>query len=292
MIGRTSPRCAQSVTQGRSIYDGGRKASHIVCAVNLRTLCPTRPTRRIPYDSPSTPERAGVPDSATVREPSNVADLVRRAAAGSGAGKPALIWQDQMLTWVQLDGLVDGTARALLELGLPGAAGGGDAATGYPARVGIVLANVPAFAVAYFGALRAGLVAVPVNPGYTSRELRQVLADCGASVLIGPVEVPAGVAVPHRFVAPPQAPGEPVESPTGGEDLAVLIYTSGSEGDPKGAMLSHRALLANHEQLSRVEPPPVGTDDILLLALPLFHAYGLNSGLGAVAYHGATGVLM
>ncbi len=60
------------------------------------------------------------------------------------------------------------------------------------------------------------------------------------------------MAVPHRFVAPPQAPGEPVEAPTGGEDLAVLIYTSGTEGDPKGAMLSHRALLANHEQLARV----------------------------------------
>jgi long-chain acyl-CoA synthetase len=57
-------------------------------------------------------------------------------------------------------------------------------------------------------------------------------------------------------------------------------------------MLSHRALLANHEQLAQVEPPPVRPDDVMLLALPLFHAYGLNSGLGAVAYHGATGVLM
>jgi long-chain acyl-CoA synthetase len=90
----------------------------------------------------------------------------------------------------------------------------------------------------------------------------------------------------------PRAPGEPVESSTGGEDLAVLIYTSGTEGDPKGAMLSHRALLANHEQAARIEPPPVQSDDVMLLALPLFHAYGLNSGLGAVAYHGATGVLM
>ena len=57
-------------------------------------------------------------------------------------------------------------------------------------------------------------------------------------------------------------------------------------------MLSHRALLANHEQLGRLEPPPAGPDDVVLLALPLFHAYGLNSGLGAVAYHGATGVLV
>ena len=226
-----------------------------------------------------------------MRVPSNVADLVRRAAAGPGAGKPALLWQDQTLTWAQLDELVDGTARALLELGLPAASGGGDAATGYPARVAIVLPNVPDFAVAYFGVLRAGLVAVPVNPGYTPRELRQVLSDSGACVLIGPAEVP-GAPIPYRYATPPQVPGEPVEPVTGGEDLAVLIYTSGTEGDPKGAMLSHRALLANHEQLAQVEPPPVTPDDVLLLALPLFHAYGLNSCLGAVAYHGATGVLM
>ncbi len=75
-------------------------------------------------------------------------------------------------------------------------------------------------------------------------------------------------------------------------DLAVLLYTSGTEGQPKGAMLSHRALLANHAQVDGITPTVVGPDDTLLLALPLFHAYGLNSGLGAVAYHGATGVLV
>jgi long-chain acyl-CoA synthetase len=57
-------------------------------------------------------------------------------------------------------------------------------------------------------------------------------------------------------------------------------------------MLSHRALYANHEQLATIEPAPIGPDDVVLLAVPLFHAYGLNSGLGAVAYHGATGVLI
>src|SRR6185437_7336174 len=86
--------------------------------------------------------------------------------------------------------------------------------------------------------------------------------------------------------------GGPVEPITGDEDLAVLLYTSGSEGRPKGAMLSHRALLANHEQLAAIEPPPIGRDDVVLLAVPLFHAYGLNSGLGSVAYHGACGVLL
>jgi len=222
-----------------------------------------------------------------VRVPRNVADLVRRSAAVAGADKPALIWQDQTLTWGELDARVDGTARALGALNLASSAG-------HPARVAIVLPNVPDFAVAYFGALRAGLVAVPVNPGYTQRELHQVLADSGASVLIATPDVLASVELPlaHRYTAPPAEPGDPVDPATGGEDLAILIYTSGTEGDPKGAMLSHRALLANHAQAAAIEPPPLGADDIVLIALPLFHAYGLNSCLGAVAYHGATGVLM
>jgi long-chain acyl-CoA synthetase len=180
------------------------------------------------------------------------------------------------------------------------------------APVAVALPNVPEFAVAYFGVLRAGLVVVPVNPGYTARELRHVLADSGAVVLIGTPEVVAAVdtvradlpALRHSYrlgggpgsgaqlsalLAPGGDPGDPG---TGGEDLAALLYTSGTAGAPKGAMLSHRALLANLAQLARVEPPLVGPDDVVLLALPLFHAYGLNTGLGSVAYHGATGVLV
>jgi long-chain acyl-CoA synthetase len=75
-------------------------------------------------------------------------------------------------------------------------------------------------------------------------------------------------------------------------DLAVLLYTSGTSGRPKGAMLTHAALAANHDQLDRIEPPVVGPDDVVLLAVPFFHAYGLNTGLGTVAHHAATGVLV
>jgi long-chain acyl-CoA synthetase len=161
--------------------------------------------------------------------------------------------------------------------------------------VAIALPNVPQFAEAYFGVLRAGLIAVPVNPGYTPRELTHVLTDSGASVLVATPEVIAalGDAVPaHTFTRLDAPPGDPVTAPTGGEDLAVLLYTSGTEGNPKGAMLSHRALLANHAQLAQIDPPPVGPDDVVLLVLPLFHALGLNPGLGSVAYHGARGVLV
>jgi long-chain acyl-CoA synthetase len=244
-----------------------------------------------------------VPDSASVQDARNLADLVRRAAR-SDPDRSALWSEDHMLTWGELDRRVDAAARGLARHAVPGAP--------HPARVAIALGNTPDFAVAYFGVLRAGLVAVPVNPEYTARELRHVLGDSGAAVLIGTADVveaiePVRPALPalelaytagagrtgtQSLAALVAGAGDPVEPSTGDEDLAVLIYTSGTSGQPKGAMLSHRALLANHAQLAEVEPALVGPDDVVLLAVPLFHAYGLNSGLGAVAYHGAAGVLV
>jgi long-chain acyl-CoA synthetase len=82
-----------------------------------------------------------------------------------------------------------------------------------------------------------------------------------------------------------------VVSPKDAEGLAVLLYTSGTSGRPRGAMLSHRALLANVEQASKTQPPPVVPDDVVLGVLPLFHVYGLNAVLGQVLYQGATIVL-
>lgn len=241
---------------------------------------------------------AAVPDSATVQDAAdssapNLADRLRRTAAADG-DRAALHWRDRTLTWSELDAAVTATARALAGAAPPSS---GDT---HPPRVAIALGNTPDFVVTYLAALRAGLVAVPVNPGYTGRELRHVLTDSGAAVLVCapdvrdrvPVgELPALAAV---HTTPPTTDGDgPGDFPArGGDDLAVLLYTSGTEGRPKGAMLSHRALAANHQQVDRITPPVLGPDDTVLLALPLFHAYGLNSGLGAVVHHGAAGVLV
>jgi long-chain acyl-CoA synthetase len=258
-----------------------------------------------------------------------VADLVRRAAAGEGAARPALRWHDKVLTWGELDAQVDAVAATLRALvaGEPGADAPTDSGVGsgveQPPRVAVALPNVPEFAAAYFGTMRAGLVVVPVNPGFTARELRYVLNDSGARILVAMPAVltaVAGIETPDlrytynlgewaenvssteaRPFADLLAMGstdlsadtrDPVQPTTGGEDLAVLLYTSGTSGTPKGAMLSHRALIANHAQLAAVDPPPVTADDVVLLTLPLFHSYGLNTCLGAIAYHGACGVLV
>ena len=232
----------------------------------------------------------------STRTAGNLANLVRRAAQAT-PGKTALVFGDSATTWSQLDARVSAVAGGLTRLGLVA----GD-------RVAVQLGNTPDFPACYFGVLRAGLVAVPVNIGYTGDEVSHLLRDSGATVLITTgdgAEVALGLEQPpaHLVVvdAAPAgavtlddltAAGGSFDDVGGGEDLAVVLYTSGTSGRPRGAMLTHRALLANLEQCSQIEPPVMAADDIVLLVLPLFHVYGLNAALGAVAWHGATGVLV
>jgi long-chain acyl-CoA synthetase len=224
---------------------------------------------------------------------SNLADLVRSAAA-THADKPALIAEDRSRTWAELDRDVDALAADLRSAGhSPGT------------RIAILLPNSVEFAVAYFGILRADLVAVPLNTGYTASELEYHLSDSNVAVAItdsehvdvlaatGPVPtiVVDGDDGGWAAILASGADGAQVQPARGGEDLALLLYTSGTSGRPRGAMLSHRALLANLDQLSTIDPSIVAADDRVLLVLPLFHVYGLNAGLGMVAHAGATGVL-
>jgi long-chain acyl-CoA synthetase len=221
----------------------------------------------------------------------NLADLVRTAGRAH-PDKPALVFHGQVTTWGQLDSRVDGVARGLRGLGLEA----GD-------RVALHLGNTPDFPAAYFGVLRAGLVALPVNTGYTRPELTHVLTDSGARAVITSTEgaeaVRGAEGCPEHVLVTGEsswihldADSTAYDAVGGGENLAVLLYTSGTSGRPKGAMLTHRALLANLEQTSTIEPEVVSADDVVLLVLPLFHVYGLNGALGMVAKHGATGVLV
>jgi long-chain acyl-CoA synthetase len=234
----------------------------------------------------------------------NLSGLVRRAAQRD-PDHPALLAGSTQLRWGELDAAVDRAAAALLGLGL----GPGD-------RVALQVGNTLDFPTLYFGTLRAGLVAVPANTGYTRPELSHLLADAGASALVtssvatieaaGQLRETVG-SLRQVVVAAPSgpdgtlplagllaaAPADPLAEPAvGGEDLAVLMYTSGTSGRPRGAMLSHRALLANLDQCGAIRPAVVTAADVLLLVLPLFHVYGLNPGLGMIAWAGATGVLV
>lgn len=217
----------------------------------------------------------------------NLADVVR-AAAQAHPDKPALLFRDETVTWAALDARVDDAAAALIGLGLAP----GD-------RVAVQLGNTPDFPAAYFGALRAGLVVVPVNTAYTPAETSHLVGDSGARVLLTDVDLPLGELRPaglEHQLGPEalRSAGSATARAAvgGGEDLALVLYTSGTSGRPRGAMLTHRALLANLDQCSRIDPPVVQPDDVVLLVLPLFHVYGLNAALGALARQGATGLLV
>jgi acyl-CoA synthetase (AMP-forming)/AMP-acid ligase II len=156
-------------------------------------------------------------------------------------------------------------------------------------------------AIAAVAVLRAGLVLVPVNPGLTAPELRHVISEAqpAASLIddaalahsvaeIDPklVAVAAGAAG-ARGSSRPEAGGLDAARPS---DPALILFTSGTTGKPKGAAHTHASLLANAESLRqawRWEP-----DDRLVHALPLFHAHGLCVGLFGTLHVGGSAVLL
>ncbi|SNR96522.1 long-chain acyl-CoA synthetase [Geodermatophilus pulveris] len=202
------------------------------------------------------------------------------AAARERPDAPAVVAGDERLTWAALDAEVDRAAAGYAARGLaPGQ------------RVAVQLPNGVPWLRATLGALRAGLVVVPVNTAYTDPELAHVLADSGAALLVAAGERPAVAGVPV-LAGPPADDAAPPGEPTDPDRPAFLAYTSGTTGRPRGAMLPVAALRANQEQCLRMAPPPVRPDDRVLLALPLFHVYGLNAGFGLVAATGACAVLV
>ncbi|HEX2295606.1 MAG TPA: long-chain fatty acid--CoA ligase [Actinomycetota bacterium] len=218
----------------------------------------------------------------------NVAELLERSA-GAYPDKPALITSGgETLTFAELNERAGSAAAAAVAAGISA----GD-------RVGLAMGNVPAFVYTYFGILRVGGVVVPLNPTLTVPEVRRVLADAGAALVAGvsPAGEAARAAAEEAGIRYADAlgwsqagPGPDVH-PAGDDDLAVLAYTSGTTGEPKGAMLTHGNLLANLDQQMSIPDAHVEADDVLLLSLPLFHIFGLNVTLGLLARTGATGVL-
>jgi acyl-CoA synthetase (AMP-forming)/AMP-acid ligase II len=175
-------------------------------------------------------------------------------------------------------------------------------------RVALLLQNVPEFIVAYFGAIAAGCVAVPVNYRLSSAEVAYILSDCAASAVVTTSErfekiagqenvrgvgiwlLVDGVRDGSRSFRDALAVNPvPAPAPVAPDDVAVLLYTSGTTGFPKGAMISHRNTLFNVG--SCVDTLGYRETDVGLLTLPLFHVTGLHSQLVALLACGATVVL-
>ncbi len=254
---------------------------------------------------------------AAVARAVNVADLVRIHAQDRPDDVAVVdVPQGTTLTWSLLDERVDSLANGLSAAGLVAGQ-----------RVAFALVNGATLVTTYLAAARAGVVAVPMNPRSATGELVRMLADSSSRLVVAdattapsvrsavgglqdalegadaqlrrrnPVPVLAvdGVrALPgeHRFDDLAAATDRRVVSPGDRENLAVVLYTSGTSGRPRGAMLSHRALLSNIDQVASIEPAPTRGDDVVLGMLPLFHIYGLNAVLGQVLAQGARIVLV
>ncbi len=169
-------------------------------------------------------------------------------------------------------------------------------------RVAIVAGNDASFAAAYLGTLAAGAIAVPLNVGSPAQELGQELdaVDPVLALVSAQSGDLARRAVGLRDAATPvvviddlsAAAAVPVAVPRTAHDLAVLLFTAGTAGAPKPAMLTHGSLLANLEQMQSHPGLRLTGADVVLGVLPLFHVYGLNVVLGLALYAGAAVALV
>lgn len=226
----------------------------------------------------------------------SIPEMMRATAARFGE-QPAILSVDGNLTFAQVDRESDALAAALAEQGV----GKGD-------RIALYCINCAEFAIAYAGIVKAGAVVVPVNLLLNPREILYILKDAGVSGLIYHPLMAAGVAafrneLPSlRFVVciggTPEVAQDlefaglcrsvaPIPRPEidPAEDLAAILYTSGTTGHPKGAMLTHRNLVSNTRSVKSALQLRPG-EDRLLVVLPMFHSFAATVGTLTPLLHG------
>ncbi len=211
--------------------------------------------------------------------------------AGRHPDRLALRQDEQTFTYAQFEALTSVIAGHLRAKGF----GPGD-------RLALSLPNVTAFPLAYYGALRLGGIVVPMNPLFKSREVEYYLKDSGAKIVIGlpnPDTQAGAEAAGCEFLDVTTLPAllaQPVEPfaqvvDRDDDDTAVLLYTSGTTGSPKGAELRHGNLNANQEVSARTLLQ-VRPEDVLMGCLPLFHVFGMTTALNTAVSSGAALTLL
>ena len=205
------------------------------------------------------------------------------AAAARSPDAEALVFRDRRLSYREYAACVGGFARELEALGARGE------------RVAALLGNSIEGCVAAFGALAAGAQYVPLNPLYTPRELEIILADAAPLVLVvHETHAPAAQALAQKAGIRHlvswrggTAPLPPLPEP---DSLALLQYTGGTSGRPKGVNLAHRAISVNVSQREGLLPSRAG--ERILCVMPISHAYGMAMGLFLAAYCAGALVLL
>jgi long-chain acyl-CoA synthetase len=218
----------------------------------------------------------------------NLASLLTESAERT-PDAPAIRLGDLELSYGELDDRSARLATLLRKKGLEP----GD-------RIGVMLPNVPEFPVAYYGVLRAGCTVVPMNVLLKRREIAFYLEDSGARLLLawhgfleearnGAADAGAElVGVEPATFATTLADLEPTSGlvETAEDDTAVILYTSGTTGKPKGAELTHLNLFRNADVSSRTTSE-ISQGDVVLGALPLFHSFGQTVAMNASLKVGA-----
>ncbi|MFB8272096.1 long-chain fatty acid--CoA ligase [Streptomyces sp. NPDC055955] len=208
-------------------------------------------------------------------------------------GRPTLRLDDQVVDYGTLD---ERSARVAAWLTAEGVTPGD--------RVAIMLPNIPQFAMVYYGALRAGAVVVPMNPLLKAGEIAYSAGDCGArTVLTSAMSLPeASAAATELGITCTDVTGEDFAATLAStepssafaeradDDPAVILYTSGTTGRPKGAVLTHGNLRSNTETVVRLLG--ITGDDTVFGGLPFFHVFGQTCGLNAAVLTGACVTLL
>lgn len=207
------------------------------------------------------------------------------ATADEHGHRPAVRLGGTTLTYVELRDLASQAAGLMQSMGVrPGD------------RVGLMMPNCIAFPVLYYGILWAGAIVVPMNPMLKGREISHYVADSGMEVCFVDVKVEEqhlsdvggcqfiGVDDEWLFSHIPTS-GRVAQVGRTGEDTAVVLYTSGTTGAPKGAELTHDNLARN--AMISSELSSTGPNDVIMGCLPLFHAFGQTSGLNSAVRSGA-----
>jgi malonyl-CoA/methylmalonyl-CoA synthetase len=172
----------------------------------------------------------------------------------------ALEWEGSTYTFGDIDARSNRMARALAQRGLAK----GD-------RLCVYLANRIEIIDLYLACVKSGVIFVPINILYRTREMSHILNDADPKLLVTEKELPALCA--QAAGQPSDLPPVPIE----GDDPAALVYTSGTTGTSKGAILTHNNFAVNGASL--IEAWRITPEDRLLLAPPLFHVHALGNGL-------------
>ena len=226
----------------------------------------------------------------------NTIDGILRRSAARHPDRTALVFDDRSFTYRQLDDAVSAAAAGLVARGLQQ----GD-------RVAAYGTNSDAYVIGFLACCRAGLVHVPINYALRGEELRYLVVQSGArAVLVDPAlseridEIRGDLAEVEEIVPLRDAddsllqtatrPAGQFTSAADGDDLAQLLYTSGTTSKPKGAMMSHAALIS--EYVSSVIALDFTADDNPLIAMPLYHSAGMHVFMLPYLSVGATVRLM